>query len=199
MTAQKSASKRPPLAINPFEQLRDLVSDTAQKAPREIVNTFIPGPEIWKSPTPKPESIPGGPNFTPVKFDQLQKKYQEQDSPDIESVRQQLMGIQQKPSADLAPQPTAEQLHMSRHNQYLREIEEHHLKLKREKAEEERQEELEKQQEEQKEADQKAASQQQSTPHGKVRKNILGGGHKKANMDLPPEVRHETKGGAGKH
>ncbi len=198
MSTTKPAIKKT-FVNNPFEQIKEFTSDTARKAPQEIINTFIPGSEMWGSPTPKPEEVPGGPNFSPVDFEKLQSQYQQQDSPDIDKVRQQLLGLQGGSTANQAPQISAEQLHQQRHNQVKREEEQQYLRTKHEEEEEIRKEELEKQQEEQAEAEAAEAAQQQSSPQGKVRKNVLGGGHKKSNMDLPPEVRHERKGGAGKH
>ena len=192
-------SKKPPLVINPFEQLRDFGNDLKTKVPQEIVNTFIPGPELWKSPTPKPESIPGGPNFSPIDFAKLQGKYQEQDNPDIDAVRRELLGMGGGSDKNQTPQLSPEQSHMNRHRQFKREEEEFYLQLKQEKAEEERQRALEDQQKEEQEAAEAAAAQQQSLPQGKQRKSITGGGHRKSNMELPPEVRSERKGGAGKH
>ncbi len=191
--------KKTPLVINPMEQLKDFGSDLAKRVPQEIVNTFIPGAEMWGSPTPKPESMPGGPNFSPVDFAKLQGKYQEQDNPDIDAVRRELMGMGGGQSQNATPELPPEQAHMNRHRQFKREEEDHYLRRKQEEAENERQEELEKQQQEEQEAAEAAAAQQQAAPQGKQRKSIMGGGHRKANMDLPPEVRSERKGGAGKH
>ena len=197
--SSSTKTKKPSHVINPFEQLKDFASDVVRKAPTEVAKALIPTADMWGSPTPKPEQVPGGPNFSPVDFAKLQGKYQEQDNPDIDAVRQQLKGMKQGGEDQNTPQMTDEQLHMNRHRQFKREEKEYYLRRQQEEAEKERQEELARQQQDQEDAEAAKAAQQQSAPQGKVRKNILGGGHKKANMDLPPEVRHERKGGAGKH
>src|SRR5690606_12619968 len=130
-----------PLVINPFEQLSDLARNTARQIPEALVNTLIPGSDLWKSPTPKPEEMPGGPNFSPLDFEKLQSKYQEQDSTDIDNVRKQLMGLQNGNGKN-ASEPPQEQLHLQRHKQFKREEEEYYLRRKQEEAEKERQEEL---------------------------------------------------------
>ena len=193
MSPAKSAIKKP--IINPFEQVGEFIQDTGKKAGEELVNIINPFPEMWGSPTPKPESIPGGPNFSPVDFDKLNKQYANQDNPDIDKIRQQLAGMQGGDNQQ--PQLTDEQLDQKRHNEFKREQDEFYAKLDKEKADKERQEAYEKEQ--QILAEEEANAQPDATPQGKVRKNILGGGHKKANMELPPEVRSERRGGAGKH
>ncbi len=191
--------KKNPLVINPMEQLKDFGSDLSKRVPQEIVNTFIPGAEMWGSPTPKPESMPGGPNFSPVDFAKLQGKYQEQDNPDIDAVRRELMGMGGGQAKNETPELSPEQMHMRRHSQFMNEVEEHRLKREKEEEEKEYKEEMERQEQEKQEAEAAAAAQQQSAPQGKQRRSILGGGKRKANMELPPEVRSERKGGAGKH
>ncbi|CAN5225697.1 hypothetical protein BH09PAT2_BH09PAT2_01270 [soil metagenome] len=197
MAPTKPLTKKP-LVINPFEQLHELGSDTRKKIPEALADVFIPGSEMWGSPTPKPENMPGGPNFSPVDFDRLQNQYKQQDSSDIDKARQQLMGAQNK-GENTESGPPSEQEILNRHKQYKNEEEQYYLERKQEEAEKEQEEAMQEQQKEQEEADQAQAAQAESTPQGKVRKNVMGGGKRKANMDLPPEVRHERKGGAGKH
>lgn len=197
MSSPPVKSKITKAILNPFEQVSELAKDTIKKVPGEVVQTLNPMSEMWGSPTPKPENMPGGPNFNPVDFKKLEKSYAGQDSPDLDKIRAELAG--QDGSGSDNSQMSDEQAKAARHKQYQSETEQYYAQKEQEEAEKEKQEEEAKQQQLEEEAAAQQEASQQSTPQGKVRKNILGGGHKKANMELPPEVRSERRGGSGKH
>jgi len=183
----KSKSKQKSV-INPLETLTEFAKDTIEKAAEEIPEAVVPfAPvvkEMFGNPT-KAERDKGNNNFTELNFDKLQKKYDQQDADKLNDVRSQLGGNK----SEINPK----QQQYDYHRRVQREEEEQKLKTEAEEEEKKRQEALGEQQKKQKKEEEEIQRQQAgSMPKGKVRKTILGGEHRKATSELPPERRPDA-------
>lgn len=172
--------KQPKRDQNPFES----IAEFGVSSVKQVVDTLNPlssileHPSHSSSPAEKAHSPenqkPKG--HTPLDFNKLGEKYKNQD----ESVHQQeLASLRQRYFKRIKNED--EQL-----------LQEHHNK-DQEKLKQEAYEEQVKQQQIQ---ERLAKQQQQDEPHGKIRKNILGGGKRKA--DISREVAYENKGQRGR-
>ncbi len=189
MAQPKLPQKNP--FISPFEQAGELAVDTSKKIVPELLKTFNPFSGMFETGTRHKEQREKPTNHTPLDFAKLQKTYAENDASQLDAIRKQFE------LTDEIKQPNEDALKLRRHRQFQGEQQQYYAKQDQEKEQQEQHEIAIKQQEEEQREKERAA-QSASLPKGKKRINILGGGHKKASTDLPPEIRAERRPGSGK-
>lgn len=177
-------NQKPKFVINPFEQIGELVKDTAREAVNavgDILNPFS-NPENRQN-SKKEIRTPSG--HTPLDLEKLNQSYQDHANPQLDAIRAQL---------GLKPDTTngSENLNKLYHDR-VKQGEIEILEEEKRKKEQKAQEELAMEQEKLKQKEE--ATKAPAKAQGKIRTNILGdGGHRKATSELPPEFRP----GAGK-
>lgn len=164
--------KKPHSFFNPFEQLfeRKPKNETSPQAPV----------------APQIEDTGGKSNgeYSQVDFEKLNKAYATQDDAELAKVREQL-----------SPEDVKKQDHAVFFKKYKQEEEVYYETRKREEEEKKLAEERQKLEEQRQEQEALTTQQSEDTlPKGIIRKNILGGSNKKADLSLPPEM----KPGGGK-